>query len=140
MAEVVSISGINTVLRNLKQKSDSLARGFEQGATLAGLMLQRESQKRVPIDTGNLKAAAFTRKTGSGLKARVNVGYAESAGYAIFVHEAVGMVLKGQPRQAPSKGNYWDPQPQAQAKFLEQPARELMPKMRAMILSRMKFL
>jgi hypothetical protein len=32
------------------------------GLYLAGLPIQRESQKLVPIDTGNLKASAFTRK------------------------------------------------------------------------------
>lgn len=32
-----------------------------QGLLLAGLRLQREAQLRVPVDTGNLKASAFTR-------------------------------------------------------------------------------
>jgi len=32
-----------------------------QALLLAGLRLQRESQKLVPIDTGNLRASAFTR-------------------------------------------------------------------------------
>lgn len=49
------------------------------------------------------------------------VGY--KAAYALYVHEAVGMKLKGQPRRPPRKGYYWDPQGRAQAKFLEQPAR-----------------
>ena len=35
---------------------------LEQALLMAGLRLQRESQKRVPVDTGNLKASAFTRK------------------------------------------------------------------------------
>ncbi len=33
-----------------------------QGLYVGGLRLQRESQKLVPVDTGNLKASAFTRK------------------------------------------------------------------------------
>lgn len=33
-----------------------------QALFLAGLRLQRESQKLVPVDTGNLKGSAFTRK------------------------------------------------------------------------------
>ena len=33
-----------------------------QGLLTAGMRLQRESQKLVPVDTGNLKASAFTRK------------------------------------------------------------------------------
>lgn len=32
-----------------------------QGLLMAGLRLQRESQEMVPVDTGNLKASAFTR-------------------------------------------------------------------------------
>lgn len=32
-----------------------------QGLLLAGLRLQRESQMRVPVEYGNLKASAFTR-------------------------------------------------------------------------------
>lgn len=34
---------------------------MSQALLLAGLRLQRESQKLVPIDTGNLRASAFTR-------------------------------------------------------------------------------
>ena len=33
-----------------------------QGLLLAGLALQRASQQLVPVDTGNLKNSAFTRK------------------------------------------------------------------------------
>lgn len=53
----------------------------------------------------------------------VVVGY--TAKYAIYVHENIEMKWKGLPRRKPSKGNYWDPAGRGQAKFLEQPAREL---------------
>jgi hypothetical protein len=33
---------------------------LEQGLVMAGLFLQRESQMMVPVDTGKLKASAFT--------------------------------------------------------------------------------
>jgi hypothetical protein len=33
-----------------------------QGLLLAGLRLQRASQELVPVDTGNLRASAFTRQ------------------------------------------------------------------------------
>lgn len=41
----------------------ALARGktVGQALLLAGLRLQRESQKNVPVDTGALKGSAFTR-------------------------------------------------------------------------------
>lgn len=38
----------------------------EQALYLAGLHLQRTSQKLVPVDTGNLKNSAFTRKESEG--------------------------------------------------------------------------
>lgn len=74
-------------------------------------------------------------------RASVIVGY--TAAYALWVHESVGMKLKGQPRgawklrysrdkgwrQTSKRGFYWDPQGQAQAKFLEGPARELAPEL-----------
>lgn len=42
----------------------AVARGatLEQGLVLGGLLIQRESQKVVPVDTGALKASAFTAK------------------------------------------------------------------------------
>lgn len=62
----------------------------------------------------------------------VAVGYA--AAYAIYVHENVEMKWKGQPRHKPHKGSYWDPPGRGQAKFLEQPARELSPEFRRIIM------
>jgi len=52
----------------------------------------------------------------------VFVGYTQP--YAIYVHEATRMTLKGVPRKKPSIGRYWDP-PGSGPKFLEKPAREL---------------
>ncbi len=51
----------------------------------------------------------------------VVVGF--TARYAVYVHENTEMVLEGQPRRPPATGVYWGPN--GQAKFLEQPAREL---------------
>lgn len=57
----------------------------------------------------------------------VAVGY--KANYALYVHEKIEMKLKGQKRPklkgGGDHGRYWDPQGRAQAKFLEQPAREM---------------
>lgn len=53
----------------------------------------------------------------------VVVGY--TAAYALYVHENIEMKWRGRPRRKPHKGAYWDPPGRGQAKFLEQPAREL---------------
>ena len=95
------------MLANLKRSKSSSAAGVERGLKRAGLFLQRESQLIVPVDTGNLKGGAFTRKvSGIGFDADVVVGYV--ADYAVYVHEDL------QARHQPGK----------QAKYLEQPARQ----------------
>lgn len=115
---------------NGQAKLTAVGKGVESGLKKAGLLLQATSQKMVPVDTGNLKASAFTRATGKGFETVVRVGY--TAFYALFVHEMVQMKLKGKPRPG-GRGLFWDPQGQAQAKFLERPARELRPRMLKLI-------
>lgn len=61
--------------------------------------------------------AARARKDADG---KVVVGF--TAQYAIWVHENVEMKWRGKPRRS-GIGTYWGPK--GQAKFLEQPAREL---------------
>ena len=123
------------MLRNLKRRTELMAAGCERGVKLAGLTLQRDSQQRVPVNLGVLKASAFTRAEGTGFKIAVQVGY--TAAYALYVHESVGMVLKGLPRPG-GKGFYWDPQGRAQAKFLEEPVRRMGPELRAIIQAAMR--
>lgn len=140
MAQIGTILGVKEVLLNIDRKRRELAAGTERGLKLAGLQLQRESQKLVPVEFGPLKASAFTRAKGSGFFTVVNVGY--TADYALFVHERVEMKWKGLPRlpNPPHKGHYWDPQGRGQAKFLEEPARRLIPEMRATLLKHIKII
>ncbi len=121
MAIFGTVTGADVIVRNLQDRRARIAVGVSRGLRKSGVMLQRESMLKVPVDFGPLKASAFTRATGTGFNTVVTVGY--TASYALRVHELVGMKLKGQPRPAPSKGNYWDPAGRGQAKFLEQPVR-----------------
>jgi len=85
------------------------------------------------VITADLKWAEKVKRALKNLESRygpdgnpsVMVGY--TANYALFVHENVEMKGKGLPRRPnpPHKGNYWDPAGRGQAKFLEQPFREL---------------
>lgn len=108
MAGMIQVQGVSNLISKLKQKSDQFAKGTERGVIKAGLFLQRQSQLVVPVDTGNLRAGAFTRKEAgtSGFKTVVAVGYV--AAYAIYVHENLDA------RHKPGKI----------AKFLERPFRE----------------
>lgn len=116
------IFGAAEVIENLRKQKKKMADNIEIGLLKAGLKLQAESQKLVPVEYGILKATAFTRLIGKGFNSVVSVGY--TAFYALWVHESVGMVLKGQPRRS-GIGEYWDPRGVGQAKFLEEPARRL---------------
>lgn len=136
MANLTLIFGVQRILSNLAVRNAKIAAGCEIGLKMAGLRLQRESQRVVPVDFGPLKASAYTRQKGTGVMTVVEVGY--TAAYALEVHENVAMRGRGHPRQAPSKGNYWDPKGRGQAKFLEEPLRRLQPVLSKLIRDKMK--
>lgn len=55
---------LRPVLMKIVIEAVKAGRTILQGLLLAGLRLQRESQKLCPVDTGNLKNSAFTRIEG----------------------------------------------------------------------------
>ena len=82
-------TSIQGLLRGMVNVIDSrmLRQGNRIGTNLkrAGAFILRNSQKIVPVWTGNLKASGYVSHTGSGLATVVDVGY--RASYAVFVHE-----------------------------------------------------
>lgn len=106
MTIITKLTGLEEIRKNLKVAENRVIRAFIRGMIKAGLHLQRESQKIVPVDTGVLRASAFTRREGVSSQTEVKVGY--TAAYAIFVHEDLTAQHK----------------PGKSAKFLEIPARE----------------
>lgn len=114
-AKSSGILGAKELQRAFKSAGKRNAEGLEIGLKRAGLFLQRESQKIVPVEYGVLRNTAFTRAEGSGFDTVVRVGY--EAIYAIFVHENLEAQHK----------------PGKQAKFLEKPLREKRDEMAAII-------
>lgn len=95
---VNKVQGLDKLAVNLNIVGDSkgaagaiankLSGAVEAGLKAAGLYIQLESQKIVPVDEGILHNSAFTRAEppkGGGLKTTVRVGY--TAEYAVYVHE-----------------------------------------------------
>lgn len=117
MARITRVTGVSTVIANLRKNQAKIGLGVGRGLKIAGLFLQRESQKIVPVQFGVLRNAAFTRSRGIGAGTEVLVGYDQSASYAIFVHENL------QARHKAGK----------QAKFLEAPLKQNRLKIRAII-------
>lgn len=109
----VRVKGLGKVLRNLDSARKRVEKGVELGLKAAGEVLEEESQRLVPVETGELRDSSYTRSTGRGLDTRVYVGY--SAGHAVSVHEDLGA----------------EHDPGKSAKFLETPAREQRAKLTA---------
>ncbi len=104
---IVKILGIPEILRNIDRARKRWERGIARGLKKAGLMIQRESQFIVPIDTATLKNSARTRNVGgTGFETDIIVSYRTE--YAVYVHE--DMNARHKPGKLP--------------KYLEKPARE----------------
>ena len=106
MGRLVQMKGVKKVIRNLRRVHPGTGQKVARGIKRAGLFVQRESQKVVPVDTAALKNSAFTRNIGGeGFDVDVIVGYTQ--GYAVYVHEN----LDAQHKEG------------KQAKYLEAPVR-----------------
>lgn len=112
----MSVQRLKHIKAALKKRPGMTATALRRGLFRAGLFLQRESQKIVPVEFGVLKASANTRLEGDGLSSEAIVSY--GAEYAIYVHENL------EARHKPGK----------QAKFLETPLREKQKELAAIIL------
>jgi hypothetical protein len=132
--ELVTLTGLGQVLSNAKGASDAIGRAVERGLKKSGKLLLRESQRLVPVDTGNLKASGFVRSEGAGARTDVTVGY--TANYAVYVHEDLEKAHGSEYnvkhlllyKHGKKKGQMVVQRgPDQQAKFLEKPAHELRP-------------
>lgn len=100
-----NVDGLHAVIQAMHREVRRRGKAFARALLRGGLLIQRESQKIVPIDTGALKNSARTTTKGEGFKTTVTVSYATA--YAIYVHEDL------EAKHAPGKS----------AKYLEIPIR-----------------
>jgi hypothetical protein len=74
------------ILRNLNKEIRRIKGVVPAGLRLAALLVKAESQKRTPVDTGNLRGSHYTRVDKIGSSQHVaEVGV--TAEYGIYVHE-----------------------------------------------------
>lgn len=110
---MAKIKGLNKVLGNLNKEIGKIKDATDAGLLAGALHIQRDAQKRVPIEYGNLRASAYTQPHPD--KAHVvQVGFGSS--YAAAVHENMEQKWKGKPRKS-GLGSYWGPE--GEPKFLE---------------------
>lgn len=110
---MAKLKGLDKVLRNLNKQIGGLKDRSDAGLLAAGLIIQREAQKRVPIEYGNLRGSAYTQPHPE-KKHVVQVGFGSS--YAAAVHENMEQKWKGKPRKS-GLGSYWGPE--GEPKYLE---------------------
>lgn len=120
-APLFQVLNADKVTKKIRAMMKDKQKGFSRGLLKAGHYLQRQSQKVVPLDTGILRASAYTKKTGSGSTTEVTVGY--TAPYALRVHELPQSSIRKKGRTN---------------KYLERPARENRGKMNDIIAAETK--
>lgn len=80
-----TVSSMRQVKKAVEQLGKKYEKKLAKALYIAGLFIQAESQKIVPVDTGFLRASAFTRIKKDNFGYVCEVGY--RAHYAIYVHE-----------------------------------------------------
>jgi hypothetical protein len=114
MSSAGKVTGFREVMENLNERIANIENSTLDGLFAAGLFLQGEAQKLCPVDTGNLRGSAYTRRES---KKSVEVGF--GAVYAAPVHEDLEAHHEV-----------------GQAKFLETPMKERQSEMLAIIQER----
>lgn len=104
---------IKVVLDNLNHTIENIKGETIGGLLAGGLIVQREAQKNVPVEYGNLRGSAYTRRAMDNSLA-VEIGF--SANYALFVHEQLEVKHAGEPRPS-GLGTFWGPH--GEPKYLE---------------------
>lgn len=113
----VIFKGIEKLIARFRGMPHKYGTGFERGLVKGALLIQASAVKQTPIDLGPLRGsyAGSPRKTGKGFDTSVEV--ACGTYYAIYVHENLTAYHN----------------PGTNAKFLEKPARELSPTVKAIV-------
>lgn len=78
----MAVKGLREVLANLDETHRRFIENGKRGLWKSGFLVEREANKQVPVDLGNLKASSYTKMIGPLI---VQVGY--TAEYALHVHE-----------------------------------------------------
>lgn len=122
MSVDIGVSGLSLVMAKLNKEIEGIKGATLGGLYASGMIVKKESMKKTPVDTGNLKGSCYidtSSRIGAGqsstFRPMVFVGY--TAVYAFRVHENIEQAWKGRPRiSGTKKGTYWD---SGEPKFLE---------------------
>lgn len=109
---ITKVKGLSQLFKNWWNRSEDKQKRLEIAMVQAGLLIQAESQKQTPVDTGALRGNHDTIKKVSGTRSKsIEVHVVVTQSYAIYVHERLDL------RHAPGTN----------AKFLENALRTQRP-------------
>lgn len=80
----MTVRGLNNVMRNLNRQIEAMPGVTQEALNAGALVILRESQRNVPVDTGNLRQSGTMQPLSIGMPATAVFYTAE---YAVFVHE-----------------------------------------------------
>lgn len=121
-------SGNENFNRNLAKALEKMRKGAVTGLRLGAALIKRNSQKRAPVDTGNLRAGHYVSVQVNKDNAVAEIGV--TAEYAAYVHEITNP-SEGVPRTGfGAKGDYWE---KGEPKFLEKAIDEEIPNVKKLI-------
>ena len=84
----VVLRGVGVVAANMRRRSSAVEAGVLKGVNDTAQDVFNDSQRLVPVDTGNLKGSARLNPAKSGKKPSARVSYGgTAAAYAVIVHE-----------------------------------------------------
>lgn len=119
------VKGVLEVQSRLKRIQDQIAARVEVALVRGAARIVQDSDKEVPVDTGDLRRSRFVRKEGSGLSTKITIGY--NTPYAIYVHEDLtknhGEFFNAVYRKDIRAGRTHKRRKTEKAKFLEDPIR-----------------
>lgn len=81
---MAKVRGMQNVVSNMNRQVNAIYDRSQRGLNKAALVILRESNRLVPVNTGNLRGSGFFEPVQSGPPA-VIVAY--QAEYAVYVHE-----------------------------------------------------
>lgn len=96
MTTAIRVASLDQVIQDLNEQIGRVHVATRRGLIAAGLYIQGESQRRCPVDLGNLKASAFTTwpgKKGAGVKGfKGNTAEVMASNHANSVNSATATV------------------------------------------------
>lgn len=100
-----AVEGFDEVIRNLNREIAGIKSRSRDGLLEAGIQVEGVSDRRVPVEYGNLRGSSYARFTPEDPDT-VEIGY--TAAYAPFVHSNRQEKLRGRARPS-GLGTYWNP-------------------------------